>query len=172
MFGGLFLGGFLILLIARYSPHAATVRQAEADRVERAESGELYPRIPFEKFRHLVLDLLEALGFHIALEHQSPNEIDIICKSTEPLRQARFIVHAICAPPGDIVDQTRVLRLQEAVLGENASRGILLTPYSIETAGLGGLEADLELIDGAKLRGLIEKYLPKKLDEIEGYRGF
>ena len=89
----------LILLIARFSPNAASVRLAEQDRLDRAEGAELYPRIPYEKFRHLVLDLLESLGFHVAMEHASKDEIDIICKSTEPLRQARFIVHAIHAAP-------------------------------------------------------------------------
>lgn len=172
MFGGLFFGGVLILLIARFSPNAASVRLAEQDRLDRAEGAELYPRIPYEKFRHLVLDLLESLGFHVAMEHASKDEIDIICKSTEPLRKARFIVHAIHAAPGDVIDQSRILRLQDAVMSENASRGLLITPYPIDRRGLTTLEADLELIDGAKLRGLIEQYLPKKLDEIEGYRGF
>ena len=73
---------------------------------------------------------------------------------------------------GDVVDQTEVIRLQEAVRGEGAAKGILMTPYTIDQTGLSALEAPLELVDGRKLRELIEKFLPKKLDAIDGYRGF
>src|SRR5262245_65945152 len=92
--GSLALGGMLILLIARYAPDAAAERVRQQRRRDEAAGKTLYPAIPYEEWRMLVIDLLEALGFHIALEHQSPHEVDIIAKSTEPLRGGRYIVHA------------------------------------------------------------------------------
>ena len=56
--------------------------------------------------------------------------------------------------------------------GEGASKGILITPYHIEAHGLAGLEADLELVDGRKLRELLEQHLPKKAEEVAKFRGF
>ena len=171
-FGALGFGAFLILLIARFSPDAANERMLEQRRKDTAAGKTIYPGIPFEEWRHLVIDLLEALGFHIALEHSSGTELDIIAKSTEPLREGRYIVHALLDVPGDYVDQTWVIRLQDTVKGEGAAKGILITPYQIDTSGLGNLEAALELVDGKKLRALLTKHLPKKLDSIDGYRGF
>ena len=169
--GALAFGGFLILLIARYAPDAARQRLAAERRQDEAAGRTLYPAISYENWRMLVIDLLEALGFHIALEHQSANELDIIARSTEPLREGRFIVHAIHATNGDVVDQTRVLRLQEEVRGEGAAKGILMTPYRIDATGLVEM-TELELIDGKRFRELVTKYLPKKLDQIDGCRGF
>jgi hypothetical protein len=171
-FGGMFIGIILILLIARFSPDAAKARALEQRRKDEREGKTLHPGMPFEEWRHLVIDLLEALGFHIALEHSSATELDVIAKSTEPLRGGRYIVHAVLQPAADVVDQTQIIRLQEAVKGEGAAKGILFTPYQIDMTGLTALEAPLELIDGKKMRELIEKYIPKKLDVIEGYRGF
>ena len=170
--GSLAFGGFLIMLIARYAPDAAHERLQQQRRKDEAAGKTLYPPIPFDEWRMLVIDLLEALGFHIALEHQSATEVDIIAKSTEPLRSGRFIVHAIHSTPGDFVDQTLVIRLHETVRGEGAAKGILMTPYGIDSSGMGAMEAPLELVDGKQMRELIGKYLPKQLDRIEGYRGF
>ena len=83
--GSLAFGGVLILLIARFSPEAAEVRAQEQRRLDEADGKVLHPAIPYEEWRHLVIDLLEVLGFHIALEHQSGDGLEIIARSTEPL---------------------------------------------------------------------------------------
>lgn len=171
-FGALAFGALLILLIARFSPDAAAERLREQRRRDEAAGIATHPEIPFEEWRMLVIDLLEALGFTIALEHSTAHEVDIIARTSEPLRAGKYIVHALHKVVGDIVDQTYVLRLQEAVRADGAAKGILLTPYAIDTSGLGNLEVDVELVDGKKLRELLGRYLPKKLDVIEGYRGF
>jgi hypothetical protein len=170
--GALAFGGLLILLIARYAPDAAHERLQEQRRRDEMAGKSLHPAIPYDEWRMLVIDLLEALGFHIALEHQSATELDIIARSTEPLREGKFIVHALHSVPGDLVDQTLVIRLQETVRGESASKGILMSPYTIDKSGLSNLDANIELVDGKMFRELIEKYLPKQLDRIDGYRGF
>lgn len=171
-FGALALGGLLILLIARYAPDAAHERLQEQRRKDEIAGLALHPAIPFDEWRMLVIDLLEALGFHIALEHQSGTELDIIARSTEPLREGKYIVHALCSVPGDLVDQTRVIRLQETVRGEGAAKGILMSPYAIDASGLSNMDANIELVDGKTFRELLSKYLPKQLDRIDGYRGF
>lgn len=169
--GSLALGGVLILLIARYSPEAAEVRAQEQRRLDEAEGVVTRPGMPFDEWRHLVIDLLEALGFHIALEHTSGEVLEIIARSTEPLRKGKFLVRAVHAPRGDVIGQAFVLELQEEVRADRAQKGFVLTPYRIDTGGMGEME-DMELIDGTRLRALIEEHMPKKLDAIEGYRGF
>lgn len=171
-FGGLIVGGILIALMAKYSPDAAAQRVLAERRRAEAAGETLHPAMPFDEWRHLVIDLLEALGFHIALEHSGKGEIEIIARSTEPLRKSKFLVRAVLDTPGDVVSPQQVLALQDAVRGDGAQKGILFTPYRIDLSGLSAFEAEIELIDGKKLRELLVEHLPKKLDAIEGYRGF
>ena len=171
-FGALAFGGGLILLIARYSPDAAEQRAQALRRRDEAAGAVLHPAMPYDEWRQLVIDLLEMLGFHIAMEHASGTELEIIARSTEPLRSSKYLVRAILEPPGDVVDQQALLSLHDTVKADGAGKGIVLTPYRIDSAGLGEMAAALELVDGVKLRELLEEHMPKKLDAIDGYRGF
>jgi hypothetical protein len=166
--GALALGGFLILLIARFSPHP----NENLNAVARALPGG--KAMPYDEFRVLVIDLLEALALEIVMEHGEATEIDIVARSNQAVTGGRFLVHGIWQVPGDIVDQPYILRLADSVRADGrASKGILITPYVIETSGLGNLEVPVELIDGKKLRGLVEQHLqPKRLDALAQYRGF
>jgi len=166
-FGALAMGALLILVIARWAPHPNAHLQA----TQRVIGGGR--PIPYDDFRALVIDLLDALKLEIVLITGSASALDIIVRSNEPLTSGRFLVHAIWEAPGDVVDQPYVIRLQDTVRADSAVKGILLTPYTILTDGLGNLEVPIELVDGMKLRGLVEKYLPiQRLEEIAKYRGF
>jgi hypothetical protein len=166
--GSLAMGGVLIAILARYAPHP----NANLHIIERALPGGR--AMPYEEFRALIIDLLEALKLEVLLEHGEQNEVDVIARSHEALTGGRFIVHGVWQAPGDIVDQPYVIRLADQVRADGrAQKGILITPYTILTDGLGNLEVPLELIDGKKLRGLVEQHLePKRLDLIAQYRGF
>jgi hypothetical protein len=167
-FGALAFGGVLILLMARYAPHP----NANLNIVARALPGG--KAIPYEDFRQLVIDLLEALKLEIVIEHGEANEVDIVARSNEAVTGGRFLVHGVWSAPGDIIDQPYVIRLADQVRADGrVSKGILITPYRIVTDGLGNLEVPLELIDGAKLRALVEQHLDaKRLDMLAQYRGF
>ena len=144
----------LILLMARYSPHP----NANLNLVARSLPGG--KAIPYEDFRQLVIDLLEALGLEIVIEHGEADEVDIIARSNAAVTGGRYIVHGVWQAPGDIIDQTYVVRLADQVRADGrVSKGILITPYQIVGDGLGNLEVPVELIDGKKLRGLVEEHL-------------
>jgi hypothetical protein len=166
--GSIALGGFVILLIARYAPHP----NANLERVRAALPGG--KAIPYEEFRQLLVDLLEALKLEIVMVHGEKDLVDIIVRSSEAITGGRFLVHGVWEVPGDIVDQPYIIRLAEQVRSDGRfSKGILMTPYTIITDGLGNLETPIELVDGKKLRDLIEERLdPKRLDALAQYRGF
>jgi hypothetical protein len=167
-FGALAMGGLLIMMIARYAPHP----NANLNIVARALPGG--KAIPYEDFRQLVIDLLEALKLEIVIEHGEANEVDIIARSNEAVTGGRFIVHGVWQAPGDVIDQPYVVRLADQVRADGrVSKGILITPYQILSDGLGNLEVPVELIDGRKLRSLVEQHLDaKRLDLLAQYRGF
>jgi hypothetical protein len=165
-FGAMAVGGLLIALIGAYAPHP---------NANLPQGPRLVPdgvAMPLDDFRALVIDLLEALKLEIVHMTASNSEIDIIVRSSEPLTGGRYLVHAVWNVPGDLVDQPYVVRLQEAMRADSAAKGILITPYTIATDGLGNLEVPLELVDGRKLRGLIETYLPDRMMQVAKYRGF
>jgi hypothetical protein len=164
-FGALALGGLLIVIIARYGPREGGAPVA-------ATLAPL-PAIPYDDFRVLLVDLLEALGLEIVLVTGGARDLDIVARSTAPLRGGRYLVRGAWAPPGDVVPPTEVLRLHDAVRAEAAAKGILLTPYRIGTEGIGPFDATLELVDGARLRDLVAAHLPRyPVARLDGYRGF
>ncbi len=167
-FGALAFGSILIVLMARYAPHP----NANLNLVARALPGGR--AMPYEEFRALVIDLLEAMKLEIVIEHGEANEVDIVARSNEAVTGGRYLVHGVWQAPGDVVDQPYVIRLADQVRSDGrALKGILITPYQILTDGLGNLETPLELIDGRKLRGLVEQHLDaKRLDQLAQYRGF
>jgi Restriction endonuclease len=167
-FGALAVGGLLIVLMARYAPHP----NATLNAVARALPGG--KAIPYEEFRALIIDLLEALKLEIVIEHGEANEVDIIARSNEAVTGGRFLVHGVWQAPGDVIDQPYVVRLADQVRSDGRlSKGILITPYTILSDGLGNLETPIELIDGRKLRALVEQHLDaKRLDHLAQYRGF
>ncbi len=166
-FGALGLGALLILLIARYGTNPAE-NVAATLRVVGGGAA-----MPYDDFRALIIDLLDALKLEVVLLTGHASSLEIIARSSEPLTGGRYLVHAIWEVPGDVVDQPAVLRLQDAAKADAVAKGILITPYHILTDGLGNLELPIELIDGRALRGLVEKHLaPERLDQLAKYRGF
>ena len=166
-FGGLAFGSVLLLILAKYAPHP----NANVQRTERVIGGA--QPMPFDEFRALIIDLLDALKLEVVLITGRPEHLDILVRSSEPLTGGRFLVNAILEVPGDIVDQQLILSLHDHARADAAAKGILITPYTIVSEGLGNLELPIELIDGLALRGLVERYLPpQRATQLAKYRGF
>ncbi len=166
-FGAIGFGAFLVLLIARFAPHPAEHVTA----AHRAQGGAV--AMPFDEFRALLIDLLDALRLEVVLLTATARELDVVVRSSEPLTGGRYLMHAIWEAPGDVVDQPSVLRLQEAAKADGAAKGILITPWRILTDGIGNLETPIELVDGRALRDLVERTLaPERLSQLARYRGF
>lgn len=163
-FGALAVGGLLIMLIARYGKHP------QAYPAGAVVSGGL--SIPYDEFRALIIDLFEVLGLDITHFSGNSAELDLFARTRGALTAGKYIVHAHLTPPGDVVTQPQVLRLQDQVKGEGAQKGILITPYQIDHSGLGNLEVEIEFVDGRRFRELLEEHLPKQVDRIARYRGF
>lgn len=162
--GSLVVGMVLVALIARYGKHPHRVPE---DVVISGRMG-----MPFEQFRALMIDLFEGLGIEITFFGGNQDELDLYARSREPLKGGRYIVHCHLRPPGDTVGQEQMLALQESVKAEGFSKGILITPYEVERGGLANLDVEIDVVDGSRLRKLVEEYLPKRVDELARYRGF
>lgn len=156
------LGVALAVLLARYSLPMGVARRGAADP---------RPPIPAASLRALAVELLGALGLSVAEDAQS-DEHYLVATRREPLGEIRYVVVLAPAPYGGVVDQAAVVALAEHVKSERAAVGMLITPGEIETAGLAGLEVELELVDGPRFRELIARHLPRRLAELDRHRGF
>jgi restriction endonuclease len=168
---GILLGGLLVVLLARYGTNPAVVaaRQAERSRLRREPDR---PPISAVRMRALAVEILTAMGLHIETEPGEPDARKLLAVRDDPFQPAHYLVFLEAEPPGDQVEASRILELAETVKGERAAAGILMTPYLIASAALPGLDVELQLIDGFRLRELIAQYLPFRIREIDGYRGF
>ena len=168
---GIFIGGLLVILLARYGTNPAVVaaRQAERSRLRREPDR---PPISAVRMRALAVEILTAMGLRIETEPGEPDTRKLLAVRDDPFQAARYVVFLEAEPPGDQVEASRVLELAETVKAERAAVGILMTPYLIESSALPGLDVELQLIDGFRLRELIAQYLPFRIREIDAYRGF
>jgi hypothetical protein len=144
----------LAVLIARYAaPRSPMV------------NDDVRPLMPMTTLRQLTAELLAAMG--LELEKPVGDERSLIAYRDEPLGRTRYVV--TLAPDAD---QAAILSAADSVRGEEASRGLLISPGVIENGGLAGLDVPLDVIDGPHFRQLVARHLPARLDVIDHYRGF
>jgi hypothetical protein len=151
------IAGGLFLLLALYAPHRY--------------DPDARPAIPLKSLREVATELLTSFGCRVAADEEGDPRY-LIATKREPLGEARYVVMLVPAPPGGVVDQQTVLALVEDVKSERATVGMLITPGTIETAGLPGLEVPLQLLDGARFRDLVSHMVPERLKLLDRYRGF
>jgi hypothetical protein len=149
--------GGLLLLLARYAP----VRR----------DGDQRPAIPLKSLREVAAELLTEFGCSVSVDALGDPRY-LSATKREPLGVVRYVVLLSPAPPGGVVDQTTVLALAEDVKSERATVGMLITSGSVETAGLAGLDVELQLLDGARFRNLVAYMLPERVRLLDRYRGF
>jgi hypothetical protein len=140
------------------------------------------PRVPLDEsrppmsgaqLRELVIQLLERLGLSVVEEEPLGEDRRLIAAQRDAeLRGARYVVFVSASPRGNPVPASQVVELAQSVEAERATAGLLITPYHIDAAGLGGMEVPIELVDGSRLRALIRQHLPERVAELDRWRGF
>jgi hypothetical protein len=157
----------LALLLARYGGRPN--RLLRDNGAGAGLSGHEPPVLP-ARFRTLVRELLGVMDITTA---PLPGEEQRLSgRRPNHFRDVRYVIFLEPEAPGDLVEQSVLLELAETVKAQGASMGMLVTPYEIDHSGLANLPAEVELIDGAKLRQLFARHLPERLGELEQYRGF
>jgi hypothetical protein len=158
---------FVLLAVSGKNP---AIRRSEWEARDQPASRD---RMPPERLRALVTELLGTMGAEVA-DYPPPSPETaasqrLVALRKDPLQDVRYIVFIEAAPSGDIVEQPTVLELAEQVRYDG-SLGLLVTPYSIERAGMSGLEeSSVHLIDGQRLRELVAEHLPHRRAELGRY---
>ena len=162
---GVLLAAVIIVLLARFAPNPAAKRLRQAERRAGRPLGER--QIPGD-FRRIVRDLLtRGMGLEVVSEENAPHAVQLVLRRRGlAVADAIYAALLVPSPPGNLVDQARVVELEQTVTALGAAGGLLFTPYAIDTSGLSGIRSELELIDGARLRDLVARHLPDRLSEL------
>jgi Restriction endonuclease len=168
----LFVGFFLIALIARFSPNVPRRADAASGGVEDDR-----PLITADEFEDVIKELLQALGMEIVFSSAGTGGIlELICRDPRPLSGGRLLVHASPLVSGGQVDAAEVLGFADGVRGDmGALKGIYIAAAGFTDeahAAIRSSPAQVELVDARKLVELVREHLPDRAGLLESYRSF
>jgi hypothetical protein len=151
------LGFVLIFLMKRVPPPLSEEQRSAA---ERNGAGALLDTLSIERFEWVCRRLLQALGLDV--EHSTTvgrRQLEIVAVNPAPIVGGHFIVHGELIGVGEVVEAVQVLALIDAVKGEAASKGVLITNgFFSDEAGKAAAGGPIELINGVRLMDLLRRY--------------
>ncbi len=149
--------GFLLILAMKKVPPPTPRDQLAAghgDRPETPLSG-----LSIEHFEWLCARLLEQLGLETERSMRAGYRgIEMMGVNLTPIIGGRFLVHGELLGEGEVIEAVQVLALIDAVKGEGASKGVLITNgFFSDEAGKAAAGAPIELINGARFQELLQR---------------
>ncbi len=152
IFGAIGFGFFLIFLLALSDKKRKAAREGGP--------GEPRPYVSFLQFQKACAQVVEAMKLEIEEVNQIGDaRLDMIARNPTPFTGGQFLVHCLYLAPHETITAVQVIELSNMVLQERLSKGIFITTgrFTHEIPTIGEL-APIEYIDGAALKGLVEKY--------------
>jgi len=161
--------GFLVILAMKRVP-------APVSQEQRAAGFGDEPALPplsltLERFEWLCGRLLQELG--LAIERSTTagrRQIEVMAVNSAPIIGGRYIVHGELLQQGEVVEAVQVLAIIDAVKGEGASKGVLVTNgFFSDEAGTAAVSGPIELINGLRFRELLQGFalLPAASQEFQ-----
>jgi restriction system protein len=150
--------GFVVIFAMKKVP--APVSQEQ----QKAGFGDGPVLLPFtltlERFEWLCGRLLQELGLEIERSTTvGGRQLEVMAVNSAPIVGGQYVVHGELLQAGEVVEAVQVLTLIDAVKGEGASKGVLITNgfFSDEasTAAVGG---PIELINGVRFHELLQHF--------------
>jgi hypothetical protein len=116
--------------------------------------------LSLERFEWVCRRLLEELGLEVQRSTTAGSrQLEVMAVHGAPIVGGQYVIHGELLQAGEVVEAMQVLALIDAVKGEGASKGVLMTNgfFSDEasTAAVGG---PIELINGVRLRELLQRF--------------
>lgn len=161
--------GFVVIFAMKKVPAPVSQDQQEAG------FGDGQPSLPLsltlERFEWVCCRVLQELGLEIERSTTTgTRQLEVMAVHSAPIVGGQYVIHGELLRAGEAVDAVQVLALIDAVKGEGASKGVLITNgfFSDEasTAAVGG---PIELINGVRFRELLQRYglLPAAGPEVQ-----
>lgn len=150
--------GFLVIFLMKRVPVPLSQEQRQAG----FSDGDVPPAfsLSLERFEWFCGRLLQALGLEVERSTTAgQRQLEVMAVNPAPIVGGHYVIHGELLQAGEIIEAVQVLALIDAVKGEGASKGVLLTNgfFSDEasTAAAGG---PIELINGPRFQALLERF--------------
>jgi len=150
--------GFLVIFAMKRVPAPVSQEQRNAGFGDRQAPPPLC--LTLERLEWLCGRLLQELGLDIERSTTAGRrQVEVMAVHPAPIVGGRYVVHGELLQAGEVVEAVEVLTLIDAVKGEGASKGVLITNgfFSDEasTAAVGG---PIELINGVRFTELLQHF--------------
>jgi restriction system protein len=150
--------GFVLIFAMKRVPPPMSEEQRRA--AESNGAGALAGSLTIERFEWACSRLLQALG--LELERSTTvgrRQVEMLAVNPAPIVGGQFVVHGELLASGEVVEAVQVLALIDAVKGEAASKGVLITNgFFSDEAGKAAAGGPIELINGLRLTDLLRRY--------------
>jgi hypothetical protein len=150
--------GFVVIFAMKKVP--APVSQEQ----QKAGFGDGQAPLPFtltlERFEWLCGRLLQELGLEIERSTTAGGrQLEVMAVNAVPIVGGQYVIHGELVQTGEVVEAVQVLALIDAVKGEGASKGVLITNgFFSDEAGTAAAGAPIELINGVRFRALLQHF--------------
>jgi hypothetical protein len=150
--------GFLVIMALKKVPAPVSREQREAG------FGDGQMPLPYsltlERFEWLCGRLLQELGLDIERSTTAgQSHLEVMAVHDVPIVGGYYVVHGELLQTGEVIEAVQVLALIDAVKGEGASKGVLITNgFFADEAAKAAVGAPIELINGVRFRELLQHF--------------
>jgi hypothetical protein len=150
--------GFVVIFAMKRVPAPVSQEQREAG------FGDGQVPLPLtltlEHFEWVCGRLLQELGLEVERSTTaSSRHLEVMAVHSAPIIGGQYIIHGELLQTGEVVEAVQVLALIDAVKGEGASKGVLITNgFFSDEAGTAAVGGPIELINGVRFRELLQHF--------------
>jgi hypothetical protein len=150
--------GFLVIFLMKKAPVPLSQEQRQAGFSD--GDAPLAFSLSLERFEWLCGRLLQELGLEIERSTTAgQRQLEVMAVNSEPIVGGHYVIHGELLQPGEIIEAVQVLGLIDAVKGEGASKGVLLTNgFFSDEAGKVAAGGPIELINGVRFQALLARF--------------
>jgi hypothetical protein len=150
--------GFLVIFAMKRVPPPASQEQRDAGFSD--GQAPLPSTLTIERFAWLCGRLLQELGLDVERSTTAGRrQFEVMAVNPAPIVGGHYVVHGELLQAGEVVEAMRVLALIDAVKGEGASKGVLITNgFFSDEAGTAATGGPIELINGVRFRELLRRF--------------
>jgi hypothetical protein len=150
--------GFLVIFAMKRVPPPVSREQRNAGFSD--GQAPLPSTLSIERFEWLCGRLLQELGLDVERSTTAGSrQLEVMAVNPTPIVGGHYVVHGELLQAGEVVEAVRVLALIDAVKGEGASKGVLITNgFFADEAGTAAASGPIELINGVRFRELLQRF--------------
>src|SRR4029450_7200391 len=161
--------GFVVIFAMKKVP--APVSQEKKEACVGDGQAPMPLTLTLERFEWACGRLLQALGLEVERSTTAGSrQLEVMAVHLAPIVGGHYIIHGELLQAGEVVEAVQVLTLIDAVKGEGASKGVLITNgFFSDEAGTAAVGGPIELINGVHFRELLQRFalLPEASPEIQ-----